>query len=104
MAFGSVVGDKALDKDYRRIKHMLEEKARNEPESKVLPEDVTKEEYFPVEYARLRTVPVYYGTYIAATIAYGWCLDKKVNIAAPLIFQILSEWCTITSIMIRWLA
>ncbi|KAI0094305.1 hypothetical protein BDY19DRAFT_13410 [Irpex rosettiformis] len=34
-------------------------------------------------------VPVYYGTYIAACIAYGWCLDKRVNIAAPLVFQIL---------------
>ena len=33
MAFGSVVGGKALDKDYRRIKHKLEEKARDDPGS-----------------------------------------------------------------------
>ena len=92
MAIGSVFGGKALDKDYRRIKSRLEEKARNDPESKIRPEDVTKEENFPVEYARLRMVPLSYGTYIAASIAYGWCLDKKVNIAGPLIFQMISAW------------
>ncbi|KAI0782355.1 MFS general substrate transporter [Irpex lacteus] len=89
MAIGSIFGGKVLDKDYRRIKSSLEEKARNDPESKIRPEDVTKEENFPVEYARLRIVPLSFAAYIAASIAYGWCLDKRVNIAGPLIFQII---------------
>lgn len=92
MAFGSVIGGRALDKDYRRIKQKLEEKARVDPESKIRPEDVVKEENFPLEYARLRLVPVYFAVYVAACIGYGWCLDKKVNIAGPLILQIISEY------------
>lgn len=91
MAIGSVFGGKVLDKDYRRTKSSLEEKARNDPESKIRPEDVTREENFPVEYARLRIVPLSFAAYIAASIAYGWCLDKRVNIAGPLVFQIISK-------------
>jgi hypothetical protein len=91
MAIGSVIGGKSLDWDYQRIKRKLEQQAQNDPESKIRPEDVTKEENFPVEYARFRTIPVYSLIYIASCIGYGWCLDKKVNLAGPLIIQIISE-------------
>ncbi|KAI0697552.1 MFS general substrate transporter [Cytidiella melzeri] len=89
MTLGSVTGGKILDKDYQRIKRNLEEKARNDPDSKIRPEDVGKEENFPVEYARLRTIPVFYAIFITACVAYGWCLDKKVNIAGPIMLQIV---------------
>ncbi|KAI0094287.1 MFS general substrate transporter [Irpex rosettiformis] len=95
MAFGSVMGGRALDKDYRRIKRKLEEKARSHPECGILSQDVTKDENFPLEYARLRMVPLYYAVYVATVIGYGWCLDKKVNIAGPLILQIIIGYAII---------
>lgn len=92
MAIGSLIGGRALDKDYRRIKAKLEEKARNDPHSAIRPEDVAKEENFPVEYARLRMLPYYYAVYVATCTGYGWSLQAKVNISVPLILQIISEF------------
>ena len=94
MAIGSVIGGKALDRDYERIKTKLEDEARNDPDSPYLPEDVAREENFPLEYARLRMMPLYYVIYVITVIGYGWCLHQKVNIAGPLILQIISEYLT----------
>lgn len=46
---------------------------------------------FPIERARLRTIPTSLGIYIACLVGYGWCLQAKVNIAGPLVLQIISE-------------
>jgi hypothetical protein len=59
------------------------------------PEDVTREENFPIELARLRTTPIYLAMFVAATVGYGWCLQQSVNLAVPLILQIISESKTI---------
>ncbi len=91
MLFGSCFTGRILDKEYRKAKENLEQKCRDDPESTMKPEDVTKDENFPIEYARLRTMPIYYVLFVVACIAYGWCLDRKVNIAGPLILQILSN-------------
>ena len=47
---------------------------------------------FPLEYARLRTVPISFSVITTACVAYGWCIDKKVMLAAPLILQVISEF------------
>ncbi|THG93227.1 hypothetical protein EW026_g7955 [Hermanssonia centrifuga] len=98
MLFGSCFTGRILDKEYRKVKENLEQKCRDDPESTMKPEDVTKDENFPIEYARLRTMPIYYVLFVVACIAYGWCLDRKVNIAGPLILQILIGY-TVISIM-----
>ncbi|PSS05455.1 hypothetical protein PHLCEN_2v3835 [Hermanssonia centrifuga] len=91
MLFGSCFTGRILDKEYRKVKENLEQKCRDDFESTMKPEDVTKDENFRIEYARLRTMPIYYVLFVVACIAYGWCLDRKVNIAGPLILQILSK-------------
>ena len=45
-----------------------------------------------IEKARLRLMPVYLATFVAMCIVYGWLLDAKVNIAGPLIIQIVCEF------------
>lgn len=53
--------------------------------------EVTKEENFPIERARLRTVPVMLVVYAACVIGYGWCLQRRVSLAGPLVLQFFSE-------------
>ncbi|THG97029.1 hypothetical protein EW026_g4906 [Hermanssonia centrifuga] len=96
MLAGSWLSGKALDKEYQKVKKNLELKCREDPECKIKPEEVTKDENFPIEYARFRTMPIYFALYIAACIAYGWCLDRKVNLAGPLILQVLIGYTIVT--------
>ncbi|KAH9858031.1 MFS general substrate transporter [Lenzites betulinus] len=98
MLVGGVVTGEVLDKEYQRVKRRMIRQVEADPESKIRPEDVTKEEHFPIEYARLRLMPVFFAVYAAACIGYGWCLQAKVNIAGPLILQIVIGW-TCVSIM-----
>lgn len=92
MIVGGITCGKTLDKQYQVVKRNLEEKARNDPEGKIRPEDVTKDENFPIEYARYKTMPFYYTLFVVTCVAYGWCLDKKVNIAGPLILQAIRKF------------
>ncbi|KAI0830472.1 MFS general substrate transporter [Trametes gibbosa] len=98
MLVGGVVTGEMLDKEYQRVKRRMIRQATADPETKIRPEDVTKEEHFPIEYARLRLMPVFFALYVAACIGYGWCLQAGVNIAGPLILQIVIGW-TCVSIM-----
>ena len=91
MLFGSLLTGKALDRDYQMIKNEMIRKAEADDEKGMRPEDVTKEENFPIERARLRTAPVYLAVFVIATVGYGWCLQSKVNLAVSLILQIISE-------------
>lgn len=86
---GSILIGRFMDRDYQMIKRKMVLKAEREPESGIRPEDVTKEEIFPIELARLRTVPIYYAVFAACTIGYGWCVQTKVNLAVPLILQFI---------------
>lgn len=93
MIIGSCFTGKFLDHDYQTIKQEMIRTLESDPEkypSGMTPADVTKEEYFPIERARLRTMPYYLALFIACTIGYGWCLHQKVSIAGPLILQIAS--------------
>lgn len=44
---------------------------------------------FPIEKARLRTMPFILMTFIGCVVGYGWCLQAKVNMAGPLLLQIV---------------
>lgn len=65
---------------------------RKAEEAGVSPEDATKEENFPIERARLRRMPVYLALFAVATIGYGWCMQGNINLAGPLILQIISKY------------
>ena len=91
MMVGGVVNGEVLDYEYRRIQRRMIARVEADPESTMRPEDVTKEENFPIELARLRLMPLLFGLYAVACIGYGWCLRAGVSIAGPLILQIISE-------------
>ncbi|GJE85845.1 MFS general substrate transporter [Phanerochaete sordida] len=98
MLFGSWITGTVLDREYQRVKRTLERRAREDPEAKVRPGDVATDEVFPIEYARFRTMPAYFVVYTVCCAGYGWCLQAKVNLAGPLILQIIIGY-TIVSIM-----
>ncbi|KAH9950873.1 major facilitator superfamily domain-containing protein [Amylocystis lapponica] len=81
MLFGGVITGQVLDREYKR---------------RITPEDVTKDEYFPIEQARLRLLPVYFAVFVAVCIGYGWALEKKVSIAGPLILQIILGYMSVS--------
>ncbi|KAG1754839.1 major facilitator superfamily domain-containing protein [Suillus paluster] len=89
MISSTVFSGKMLDADYQRFKTRLAKKAEGDPEKNIRTEDVTKEENFPIERARLRTVPIFTGIFILTCAGYGWSLQREVNIAIPLILQII---------------
>ena len=91
MMIGGIVNGELLDWEYQRVKRKALRKLEQDPENKVKPEDVTKEEHFPIEVARLGMMPLMFAIYAAACIGYGWCLDAGVNIAGPLVLQVISE-------------
>ena len=101
MLFGSWINGKVLDAEYQRIKRKLERRANEDPEYDVRPEDVTKDVNFPIEYARFRTMPIYFVIYVAVGIGYGWALQRGANIAVPLVLQIICE-CILRPASLRW--
>ena len=52
---------------------------------------VTRDEHFPLEYARLRTMPAYFAIFVVVAIGYGWCLQAKVSLAGPLVLEVISK-------------
>jgi len=91
MIFGSMFTGKLLDRDYAAIQRKTAKSREVDPERKSNTHSVIKDDSFPVEKARLRTLPVYFVLYTGAVIGYGWCLQAKVSLAVPLILQIFSE-------------
>lgn len=87
MVVGGIVTGRALDRDYRAIqKSLMMGKGKEEGMEKGTEED------FPIERARLRTMPLYLAVYVVCTIGYGWAVQTRVNLAVPLILQIVSTY------------
>ncbi|CAK5263777.1 unnamed protein product [Mycena citricolor] len=77
MLIGSVTAGRLLDWDYRRVQNAElgdVEKLSRDMDS------------FPVEKARMRLMPVLLCGVIVSCACYGWVIERKVHIAAPLIF------------------
>ncbi len=83
MLVGSTITGKILDREYRVVKEKIQKDGI----------DVSNFD-FPIEYARLRTMPIHLIVFCSSVFAWGWCLEKNVSIAAPLVFQILRESAT----------
>ncbi|KAH9937306.1 major facilitator superfamily domain-containing protein [Fomitopsis serialis] len=66
MLIGGIVTGKVIDREYRRVKDQMIAASEKEtdPEKKLSPEEVTKEEHFPIEKARLRLMPLYLGLFV----------------------------------------
>ncbi|KAJ7643818.1 major facilitator superfamily domain-containing protein [Roridomyces roridus] len=76
LILGTLTYGRVLDWEYERIRKEL---PAPDPSSK---EPV---EAFPIEKARLRITPFLLAAYVGLCIGYGWCIEKRTNIAAPLI-------------------
>lgn len=98
MIIGTVLSGRMLDADFQRTKTRLVKKAEEDPEKRIRPEDVTREENFPIERARLRMLPIFTAIFILTCAGYGWSLQQETNIAVPLILQIIFGY-TVTAIM-----
>ncbi|KDR78741.1 hypothetical protein GALMADRAFT_223989 [Galerina marginata CBS 339.88] len=80
---GSVLSGRILDHEYQRVRQRIL------AENKDSVVNLSREENFPLEKARLRIAP-YFVIVLAATCAsYGWCLKMTVNISILLILQFL---------------
>lgn len=88
-AIGSFTNGRVLDADFRRIKAQFD---AAHPEARgAAPRDLALvAPDFPIEYARLRTTPIYLGFFVAANVGYGWALQHAVHISCPLILSFIS--------------
>ena len=46
---------------------------------------------FPIEKVRLQSMPAVLCVFVACCVGYGWSLEKKANIAVPLVLQIICD-------------
>ncbi|GAW02376.1 MFS general substrate transporter [Lentinula edodes] len=86
-AAGSAGAGKVLDWDFQRMKKVYIETHGSKSmktESNDLGDD------FPIEKARLMSMSYSMVVLVATGMGYGWCLQKKVHIAAPLVLQFIS--------------
>ncbi|KAG8915497.1 hypothetical protein FRC00_003836 [Tulasnella sp. 408] len=108
---------KQLDWEYKRCRKQWEEKRKTKWQEKMreggsekrrallegdadadveVPPPTKEEELtFHVEKARLRWSFLYTGFIVAACIGYGWCLDRKTHVAAPLVIQFVAGWAVV---------
>ncbi|THH33163.1 hypothetical protein EUX98_g1068 [Antrodiella citrinella] len=89
MLIGTVAHGKVLDREYRVVKAKLIK------EGSLSVEDSRNDETFPIEYARFRTMPIWLGLFTICCIGYGWALEQRVNIAVPLVMQIIMGYMII---------
>lgn len=93
---GTVIGGLAtgrlLDRDYRKMKERITREASTDSENPSSAEQVAKDKNFPIEQARMRMVLFHLVVYTACCAGYGWSLEKKVNIAVPLVLQVVCKF------------
>lgn len=104
-SLGSFLNGVMLDTDFKRIQRILEKKAiaskRGQQATAHVDGKLVAE--YPIEYARLRLVPVHLAIYVTSMIGYGWALQLRVNIACPLILQFLSKSVCFCCGLVLWL-
>ena len=95
MIIGSMITGKLIDRDYKVTKENMVRALKERREDAISDEDaareVTREDLFPIEMARLRSAPVYLFIITACSMGYGWSLQKTASIAVPLVLQFISE-------------
>ncbi|KAF9557448.1 hypothetical protein CPC08DRAFT_51205 [Agrocybe pediades] len=94
MTFGSVINGRVLDIEYRRFREKIE--ALRSAEKGGQSVDINREENFPLEMARLRVMPLYVILMVAACAGNGWCIQRRVSIAVPLILQFIVGYTSIS--------
>lgn len=88
MIVGSTVTGKLLDREYAHIK---QKRLNADPSSMGEELDGENDIHFPIEYARLRMSPILLVGFVASLIGWGWSIQAKASIAAPLVLQVISK-------------
>lgn len=88
MMLGSTINGKLLDFDYARIKQKRQANASLSAEE----EDDKSDAKFPIEYARLRMIPVLLVVFVGSVIGWGWCIQLQTSIAGPLVLQVIRKF------------
>jgi multidrug resistance protein len=99
MILGSTFIGKFLDFDYARIKRLY----LDEQDQSSMINSSSELENFPLEYARLRSMPLQIIIFSGCAIAWGWCLEKKISIAGPLVLQVACEYGVTRRTMKYWM-
>ncbi|KAH9965123.1 MFS general substrate transporter [Lactifluus volemus] len=100
MLVGTVFSGKLMDLNYRNVRDEFYRHARTDKEKvddKVLEKDDPE---FPIEKARLQTVPYLVFIYAICVTGYGWSLHSNVSIALPLILHFIIGGASIAIISI----
>lgn len=95
MILGSSIAGRVLDREYRTFKAQEKYKMASDNFGIQVESRNAKDDSFPIEKARLRLLPYNIVLLAAACAAYGWCLQKRVNIAGPLILQMIVGYASI---------
>jgi hypothetical protein len=92
MLVGTVFSGKLMDLNYRNVRDEFYRHARTDKE-KVDDKAFEKDDpAFPIEKARLQTVPYLVFIYAICVTGYGWSLHSNVSIALPLILHFISKF------------
>ncbi|KAJ7502612.1 MFS general substrate transporter [Mycena galericulata] len=83
MIIGSLFSGKLLDLDYQKLRRGMPPRAEEVDEKAGATDDA-----FPIEKARLRLMPAFLVVFVASCVGYGWCIERRTNIAGPLILLI----------------
>ena len=86
---GGYIHGKILDRDYRFLTEKLVQEREALTGASARSDDITSEENFPIEKVRMKRVPIQLFACVACCASYGWCLQHKVNLAAPLVLQFI---------------
>ncbi|KAJ7762474.1 MFS general substrate transporter [Mycena metata] len=86
MIIGAMFCGKLLDWDYQRVRRSL--RAQNPTHEQGDEKKGVVDDAFPIEKARMRLMPAFLAVFVACCIGYGWCIEKRTNIAGPLILLI----------------
>ncbi|TFK77325.1 MFS general substrate transporter [Pluteus cervinus] len=89
MVIGSSITGRFLDRQYAAIKAQHLKKRRNSGTSETEGGNNDVDLSFPIERARLQWIPIPILLMVGCSAGYGWCIQKGVNLAAPLILQVL---------------
>ncbi|GJN90279.1 hypothetical protein Rhopal_003285-T1 [Rhodotorula paludigena] len=92
-------GGPRMTADYKHVRQQVERKklaegiSLEEQKRQQKGQDQNDLSAFPIEKARLRSMPVnaayFFFLLVAATIVYGWVVDRGVHISVPLIMQFI---------------
>ncbi|KAK0439795.1 major facilitator superfamily domain-containing protein [Armillaria borealis] len=85
LAGGTIINGKLLDAEYRRSRARA---IREAAEKGISEEDAVSRANFPIERARLQMTPFMVLLFSGCVFGWGWCVDRSVSLAGPLLLQI----------------